>query len=135
LDRLAAQAEQVVPGETAFDLYATRGLPLEITRDVAGERGFTVDEEGFKVARDAHAQASGAGAFGAYETGGNLYGDLLSELLRDGRLDSQGVDYDPYSGAQLTAEIVALVQDGRSVGHSQRRTVGGSGDHSHTLLR
>ena len=115
LDRLAAQAEQVVPGETAFDLYATRGLPLEITRDVAGERGFTVDEEGFKVARDAHAQASGAGAFGAYETGGNLYVDLLSELLRDGRLDSQGVDYDPYSGAQLTAEIVALVQDGRSV--------------------
>jgi alanyl-tRNA synthetase len=116
LDGLAAQNKQMVPGNVAFDLYATRGLPLEISRDVAGERGFTVDEEGFKAARDAHAQASGAGAFGAYETGGNLYGDLLSELLRDGRLDSQGVDYDPYSGAQTMAEIVALIQDGRSVG-------------------
>ncbi len=29
-----------MPGEQAFDLYATYGLPLEITRDIAREQGW-----------------------------------------------------------------------------------------------
>jgi alanyl-tRNA synthetase len=124
LDEALAQLEELlaelpaggqIAGEAAFDLYATHGLPLEITRDVVGERGYTVDEAGFLAAREAHAVASGAGAFGRYESGGGVYTEVWSELVHDGRLDSSGVDYDPYSGARLQAGIVALIRDGRAV--------------------
>ena len=60
-------APDIVSRETAFDLYATYGLPLEITRDVAQERGFAVDEEGFRAASEAHKLASGAGAIGTID--------------------------------------------------------------------
>jgi alanyl-tRNA synthetase len=115
----ALPADGQIAGEAAFDLYATHGLPVEITRDVAVERGYTVDEAGFRAAREAHAVASGAGAFSQYETGG-VYTELWSELVRSGRLDSSGVDYDPYSGARLQAEILALIRDGRVVDSAGR---------------
>ena len=73
LDKIVAEmqaaGETNIPGDVAFNLYATYGLPLEITRDVVKELGLTVDEPGFVRARDAHAAASGAGRFGQYETG------------------------------------------------------------------
>ena len=51
----------------AFDLYATLGLPLEITRDIAREQGLDVDEAGFHNAMEDHRLASGAGkAFGPW---------------------------------------------------------------------
>ncbi len=39
---------RVLSGETAFRLYDTFGLPLDLTRDIAAEKGFTVDEPGFE---------------------------------------------------------------------------------------
>lgn len=100
-----------ISGEAAFNLYATHGLPLEITRDVAQEHGLTVDEEGFAAARDAHAAASGAGAFGRYEAESSFYEDLLAKLIADGRLGSEGVEYDPYSGPSMESVIVALLRE------------------------
>jgi alanyl-tRNA synthetase len=43
---------KVVPGEEAFRLYDTFGFPLDITKDRAAERGFAVDEDGFKSAME-----------------------------------------------------------------------------------
>jgi alanyl-tRNA synthetase len=37
----------VVPGEVVFKLYDTYGFPADLTRVIAEERGFTVDEAGF----------------------------------------------------------------------------------------
>jgi alanyl-tRNA synthetase len=110
---LHQQRQSVIPGDIAFNLYATHGLPLEITRDVAGESGFTVDEAGFLAAREAHAQASGAGAFGQYDTKDSVYVELLAELVASGQVDSHGVDYDPYTGARMESEIVGLLSAGQ----------------------
>ncbi len=52
----------VISGEEAFDLYQSYGFPLELTRDLARERGFRVDEEGFHKAFEEHRQASRKGA-------------------------------------------------------------------------
>ena len=38
-----------VPGETAFKLYDTYGFPLDLTADIARERGLKVDEAGFET--------------------------------------------------------------------------------------
>ena len=86
--RLQGEGETTISGDEAFDLYATYGLPLEITRDVVGEMGLGVDEPGFKQARDAHAAASGAGKFDQYETGTNVYSDALLHLMSTGQLEN-----------------------------------------------
>ena len=47
----AAQgASRVIPGETVFKLYDTFGFPVDLTADVAREKGFTIDEPGFEAA-------------------------------------------------------------------------------------
>ncbi|MXY88610.1 MAG: alanine--tRNA ligase [Dehalococcoidia bacterium] len=50
LYRLEHAGEQVVPGDEAFALYDTFGLPIELTREIAAVRDFTVDGEGFEAA-------------------------------------------------------------------------------------
>lgn len=114
LEEMAATGANQIDGQTAFNLYATFGLPLEITRDLVKERGITIDEKGYNAARAAHALASGSGAFKAYERGTGVYGDLLAELQESGQLDG-GVEYDPYIGSRLRSDVIALVRDGEPV--------------------
>jgi len=44
----AAGGGRVLPGAIVFRLYDTYGLPLDLAREIAAERGFTVDEAGFE---------------------------------------------------------------------------------------
>jgi alanyl-tRNA synthetase len=115
LAELHQRGERIIPGGDAFNLYQTYGLPVEITRDVAQEHGMGVNEAGYNAARAQHALASGSGAFGQYETGANLYADLLHDLVSSGQLAESGVDYDPYSGTTIESEVVGLVRDGGRV--------------------
>lgn len=48
--KLKAAGSRTLPGEDAFFLYDTRGLPLEIIEDLAQENGLVVDEAGFAEA-------------------------------------------------------------------------------------
>ncbi len=111
------KGETVLNGEKAFDLYATLGLPLEITRDIAQEQGLAVDTIGFQVAMEAHRLASGAGkAFG--ELGGedvDIYADLVGKLIETGELDEHGVLYNPYEVIEEPEKVLALLKDGQPV--------------------
>lgn len=44
------KSEKTIPGERAFTLYDTYGFPLELTVELAAERGLQVDEIGFNEA-------------------------------------------------------------------------------------
>ncbi|MGC1520794.1 MAG: alanine--tRNA ligase, partial [Steroidobacteraceae bacterium] len=56
----------VIPGDTVFRLYDTYGFPLDLTADVARERGLTIDQAGFDAAMDAQRhRARAASKFGA----------------------------------------------------------------------
>jgi alanyl-tRNA synthetase len=117
LARLRASGENLLSGESAFDLYATYGLPFEITRDIAREQDLEVDEAGFKAAMEGHRLASGAGdAFGT--TGDEtveLYRELLAELQTQGLVRLEGVAYDPYQKLETNGPVLALVRDGQPV--------------------
>lgn len=51
-----------IAGPKAFKLYDTYGFPLEMTVEIATERGLKVDEAGFKKAEEEHQAKSRAGA-------------------------------------------------------------------------
>ena len=54
LDAEAAKlTSTIIPGETVFRLYDTYGFPLDLTADVARERGLTIDQAGFDAAMEA----------------------------------------------------------------------------------
>ena len=115
LTELAEHGEQTLSGETAFNLYATYGLPLEITRDIAQERGMKVDEAGFARAREEHAEASRTevGPLGGEEVA--VFRALLQDLQAEGKLGPEGVEYDPYNEIVVEEPVLALVKDGQRV--------------------
>ena len=54
--------ETVIPGKSAFRLYDTYGFPVEITAEMAKERGFDVDVAGYNAAFEEHQSKSKAGS-------------------------------------------------------------------------
>ena len=63
VDKIPPTVERkVISGRMAFNLYETYGFPLELTIEMAKERGFQVDEEGFRKAYEQHQEQSRAGA-------------------------------------------------------------------------
>ena len=117
LSELRTSKQTILNGHRAFDLYATYGLPFEISRDIAREQGLDVDEEGFKAAREEHSLASGGGkAMG--KLGGEdaeFFAGILKDLQKRGKLGEQGVEYDPYTSLRVQGEVLALIVNGRLV--------------------
>ncbi|HUY83969.1 MAG TPA: alanine--tRNA ligase [Steroidobacteraceae bacterium] len=71
LDAQTAKLDgKVIPGEVVFKLYDTYGFPVDLTADVARERGLTIDQTGFDVAMAAQRdRARAASKFAADPTG------------------------------------------------------------------
>jgi alanyl-tRNA synthetase len=57
-ERIAAKQPGRISGQDAFKLHDTFGFPLELTRELASERGIDVDEEGFRAAMAAQQERS-----------------------------------------------------------------------------
>ncbi len=49
LETITSGASKTIEGPVAFELYDTYGFPLDLTMLIASEKGFSVDEEGFKT--------------------------------------------------------------------------------------
>jgi alanyl-tRNA synthetase len=85
LDAEAAKlTSSVIPGETVFRLYDTYGFPLDLTADVARERGLTIDQAGFDSAMEAQrGRARAASKFGS---------ELRDSVKLSGKTDFLGYD-------------------------------------------
>ena len=58
-----------IDGITAFHLFDTYGFPIELTEELANERGLTVDIEGFKEKFKAHQELSRTASAGKFKGG------------------------------------------------------------------
>jgi alanyl-tRNA synthetase len=107
LDQVVADVlrtgHNVIPGDKAFRLYDTFGFPLDLTRDVAKERGLSVDEPGFKTAMDA--QKERARAAQQFQVG-------QSEELYRG-LGLPVTCFVGYDAVTAKAQVLAIVRDGQ----------------------
>ena len=61
-ERVVKESPSSISGENAFHLYDTYGFPMEMTQELAAERGLQLDKEGFDIAFQAHQSLSRAGA-------------------------------------------------------------------------
>ena len=91
-----------IPGDTVFRLYDTFGFPVDLTADIARERGLTVDMANFEKAMEA--QRDRARAASQFEAGG----DKALEV----EACSEFVGYDSTRGE---GRVVALFHDGAPV--------------------
>jgi alanyl-tRNA synthetase len=60
-ERLVSKHPETIPGTEAFKLHDTFGVPIDLTRELARERGIQVDEEGFVAAMTGQRERSRAG--------------------------------------------------------------------------
>ena len=101
LDSALAGDVKVLPGDVAFKLHDTYGFPLDLSNDVARERGVTVDEAGFNAAMQHQKEtARAAGKF------------KMDRALEYTGAGNTFVGYDKLTEA---AKIVAIYADGVSV--------------------
>jgi len=93
---------KTIPGETVFRLYDTYGFPVDLTADIARERGLSVDHAGFEIAMDAQRdRARTASQFGI---------DYNRSIDFDGTTDFTG-----YRQIEQQSRIVELFVDGEPV--------------------
>ncbi len=105
-DEIAARASGSIPGADAFRLYDTYGFPVDLTADIARERGMDVDMAGFESAMERQREtARAAGKFGG---GTTLPADLVAQLV-----PTVFLGYDALRADAL--KVVALLKDGRPV--------------------
>jgi alanyl-tRNA synthetase len=108
---LATLQGAVIAGDTVFRLYDTYGFPMDLTADIARERGLTIDSEGFEAAMNAQrARAREASHFGS-DYSGNL--QLEGETVFTG-----------YEHLSEGARITALFHEGNAVEQLQSGQTG-----------
>ena len=107
-DVMKKAAGNVVPGADVFKLYDTYGLRYDLIEYVAGQRGFTLDQEGFETELDRQRQrARESWKGGAAKQVNPVY----QQIAVKGRSEFTG-----YGGIDLTgARVVALIRDGGTV--------------------
>lgn len=115
LDALTQNNQTVLAGDKAFYLKATMGLPIQVIKDVAEERGYTVDEKGYNAAEAQHSEISGGGQAMGEIDASEAYKATLAQLKSSKQLGDKGVDYNPYTDPVVNDQVLAIFREGQPV--------------------
>ncbi|MDP4535521.1 alanine--tRNA ligase [Alkalimonas collagenimarina] len=100
-DALQQVTDKVLPGDLVFRLYDTYGFPVDLTNDVARERGYQVDLDGFEAEMQQQRQrAQQASQFGTD------YNQQLSS--------KQVTDFTGYQHDTGNATVVEIIRNGEA---------------------
>lgn len=116
MGELRAAGKTEIGGKDAFRLWDTFGFPVDLTRDVAGDNGFTVDEAGFRSALNEAKERSRETAQEKTAADVTVYADLLADLKRQHMVGEAGVKHLIYENvAEVDTTIVGLLVEGQRV--------------------
>ncbi|KAF0098734.1 MAG: alanyl-tRNA synthetase [bacterium] len=101
LEEAMASEDRMLDGDTVFKLYDTFGFPLDLTADIARERGITVDFAGFEAAMER--QRERARAASKFTMGKGL------------EFSGEKTEFMGYDSLEQESRIVALYKDGTQV--------------------
>ena len=117
----ALKGGKTLDGETVFKLYDTYGFPVDLTADIARERGFSIDHAGYEAAMEVQRkQSQAASKFGMDMSGGV-------------RLEDK-TDFLGYEATTDVGKVVALLKGGAAVQALECRRRRRSGARSHAFL-
>jgi len=109
LDKESATAIKGISAKNAFDLFTTYGFPIELTEEIATDKGLVVDRKGFEKLMEEHRDKSRAGAEGKFKGGLADHSDAAvhyhtaTHLLLAGLQKFVG-DHVHQAGSNITAE-------------------------------
>jgi alanyl-tRNA synthetase len=124
-------SKETITAKDAFDLYQTYGFPIEVTKDLAAEKGVTIDEKGFEEEMKKHQEISKAGSEQKfkgglgdtseisirYHTATHLLHKALREVLGDtvfqkgSNITPERMRFDFSYGEKMTDEQKKKVED------------------------
>jgi len=95
---LSESKDKTITGEQAFKLYDTFGFPIEVTKLISSEKGFTVDEQGFESEMFKQQKQSGK---------------KVTQELQDLELpENITTEFVGYKQTENTSEVVAVIPGG-----------------------
>ena len=101
------EGADTLSGEVVFRLWDTHGFPVEMTSEIASERGVEVDMEGFERAMAAQREQSRAGA---------QFGDDRAKIRVYESLGVGGTAFLGYETLSASSVVVGLIADDEAVG-------------------
>ncbi|MGA9420327.1 MAG: alanine--tRNA ligase-related protein, partial [Candidatus Cybelea sp.] len=104
IDDAIAHRDRVIPGDEAFTLHDTYGFPVELTREIAAERGAVVDTVAFDRLMDEQRERARRDTAAKRE---------LVELAELPAVRSEFTGYD--EGLEADGRVVAVLKDGSTV--------------------
>jgi alanyl-tRNA synthetase len=102
-ENIAQMQGKTISGEVVFKLYDTYGFPVDLTADVARERGLAIDEAGFE--QQMGIQKTRARASSQFGIGGEQFN--LDEL--------ESTQFNGYDESCVQTRVVSIMQDGESL--------------------
>jgi len=115
-EEMAKAGEKTLSGDNAFKLYDTYGFPLDLTKEILEEKGFLVDEDGFKAAMDVQRKTARA----ARKTTNYMGADATIYEEIDPSITTEFVGYEnlvyesPITVLTTEEEIVQAITEGQA---------------------
>ena len=95
--------DQTIPGDVIFKLYDTYGFPVDLTNDIARERGLSLDVEGYEAAMASQRQRS--------QDHAGFKVDYSQSITLEGETDFLGYETDQAEGAVWAILVDGAEQD------------------------
>ncbi len=106
IDSALANGEKAISGDDAFKLYDTFGFPVDLTREIAEEKGLAIDDDAFTALMNEQKNRARAAR-------GNISGwsDSSKSLLED----LPETEFLGYTALECDAKVLSIITDDESV--------------------